>query len=52
MVLAIAVPVSRMYIGAYVPLDLIGEAALGITVTSVVNLLLSVRTRAIRGHRW
>lgn len=42
-VLALAVPLSRMYVGAHVPLDLIGGAALGVTVASTVNLLVGIR---------
>ena len=41
-VLAIVVPFVRMYVGAHLPLDLIGGAALGVTVASAVNLLLGV----------
>lgn len=41
-VLAIVVPISRMYVGAHMPLDLIGGAALGVTVASAVNLLIGV----------
>jgi membrane-associated phospholipid phosphatase len=41
-VLAIVVPVVRMYVAAHLPLDLIGGAALGVTVASAVNLLLGV----------
>jgi len=40
--LAIIVPVCRMYVAAHLPLDLIGGAALGVTVASAVNLLLGV----------
>jgi undecaprenyl-diphosphatase len=40
--LAIVVPLNRMYVGAHVPLDLIGGAALGVMVASAVNLLLGV----------
>jgi undecaprenyl-diphosphatase len=39
-VLAIIVPLYRMYVAAHLPLDLIGGAALGVTVASAVNLLL------------
>ena len=39
-VLAIAVPLSRMYVAAHMPLDLIGGAALGVVVTSAVCLLV------------
>jgi membrane-associated phospholipid phosphatase len=40
--LAIVVPLVRMYVAAHLPLDLIGGAALGVTVASAVNLLLGV----------
>jgi undecaprenyl-diphosphatase len=43
--LAIVVPIVRMYVAAHLPLDLIGGAALGITVASAVNLLLGVPER-------
>lgn len=42
-VLAMVVPLSRMYVGAHLPLDLIGGAALGVTAASAVNLLVGVR---------
>jgi membrane-associated phospholipid phosphatase len=42
-VLAIAVPVVRIYVAAHLPLDLIGGAALGVLVASAVGLLLGVR---------
>jgi membrane-associated phospholipid phosphatase len=45
-VLAIVVPISRMYVAAHLPLDLIGGAALGITVASAVNLVIGVPVRA------
>jgi undecaprenyl-diphosphatase len=32
----------RMYVAAHLPLDLIGGAALGVTVASAVNLLIGV----------
>jgi membrane-associated phospholipid phosphatase len=38
--LAIIVPLYRMYVAAHLPLDLIGGAALGVTVASAVNLML------------
>jgi membrane-associated phospholipid phosphatase len=41
-VLAIVVPLVRMYVAAHLPLDLIGGAALGVTVASAVNLLVGV----------
>jgi membrane-associated phospholipid phosphatase len=45
-VLAIVVPFVRMYVGAHLPLDLIGGAALGVTVASAVNLLIGVPIHA------
>ena len=45
-VLAIVVPIVRMYVAAHLPLDLIGGAALGVTVASAVNLLLGVPATA------
>jgi membrane-associated phospholipid phosphatase len=45
-VLAIVVPIVRMYVAAHLPLDLIGGAALGITVASAVNLVIGVPARA------
>jgi membrane-associated phospholipid phosphatase len=37
--LAILVPLIRMYVAAHLPLDLIGGAALGVTIASAINLL-------------
>jgi undecaprenyl-diphosphatase len=45
-VLAIVVPVVRMYVAAHLPLDLIGGAALGVFVASAVSLVLRVPRRA------
>jgi membrane-associated phospholipid phosphatase len=42
-VLAIVVPIIRMYVAAHLPLDLIGGAALGVLVASAVSLLLDAR---------
>jgi membrane-associated phospholipid phosphatase len=42
-VLAVVVPIVRMYVAAHLPLDLVGGAALGIVVASAVVLLLRVR---------
>jgi undecaprenyl-diphosphatase len=42
-VLAIVVPIVRMYVAAHLPLDLIGGAALGVLVASAVGLLLGIR---------
>ena len=39
-VLAIVVPLYRMYVAAHLPLDLIGGAALGVAVASLVNALV------------
>jgi membrane-associated phospholipid phosphatase len=44
-VLAMVVPLARMYVGAHLPLDLLGGAALGVTAASAVNLLFGVPTR-------
>jgi membrane-associated phospholipid phosphatase len=46
-VLAIVVPIVRMYVAAHLPLDLIGGAALGVTVASAVNLLIGVPKLAL-----
>jgi membrane-associated phospholipid phosphatase len=45
-ILAVVVPIVRMYVAAHLPLDLIGGAALGVTVASAVNLLIGVPERA------
>jgi undecaprenyl-diphosphatase len=45
-VLAIVVPVVRMYVAAHLPLDLIGGAALGVFVASAVTLVLRAPRRA------
>ena len=45
-VLAIVVPVVRMYVAAHLPLDLIGGAALGVFVASTVSLVLRVPRHA------
>jgi membrane-associated phospholipid phosphatase len=42
--LAVIVPLYRMYVAAHLPLDLIGGAALGIAVASLLNVLLLRRT--------
>jgi membrane-associated phospholipid phosphatase len=42
LVLAVIVPLCRMYVAAHLPLDLIGGAALGVTIASGINLLLGV----------
>lgn len=44
--LAIAVPTVRMYVAAHLPLDLIGGAALGIVVASIVCLVVNRLERA------
>jgi membrane-associated phospholipid phosphatase len=43
-VMAVVVPLVRMYVAAHLPLDLIGGAALGVTIASAANLLLGVPT--------
>jgi undecaprenyl-diphosphatase len=45
-IVAILVPMVRMYVAAHLPLDLIGGAALGVAVASAVNLLFGVPVRA------
>jgi membrane-associated phospholipid phosphatase len=45
-ILASTVTLARMYLGAHLPLDLIGGAALGVAVASAVNLLLGVPAQA------
>lgn len=51
-IVAIVVPLVRMYVAAHLPLDLIGGAALGVMVASAVNLVAGVpvhgRADAIR----
>jgi undecaprenyl-diphosphatase len=44
-VLAVVVPLCRMYVAAHLPLDLIGGAALGVVAASVVNLAMGVPVR-------
>jgi undecaprenyl-diphosphatase len=45
-IVAILVPMVRMYVAAHLPLDLIGGAALGAAVASAVNLVFGVPVRA------
>lgn len=45
-IVAILVPMVRMYVAAHLPLDLIGGAALGVAVASAVNLVFGVPVRA------
>jgi membrane-associated phospholipid phosphatase len=49
--LAIIVPLCRMYVAAHLPLDLIGGAALGVTVASVVNMLLLPPSQELPARR-
>jgi membrane-associated phospholipid phosphatase len=49
LLLAVVVPVIRMYVGAHLPLDLIGGAALGVAAASATNLLFSVPRLRGRG---
>ncbi len=44
------VPLARMYVGAHLPLDVVGGSALGLAIGSAVNLLIPARTRRT-GHR-
>jgi membrane-associated phospholipid phosphatase len=48
-VVAIVVPIIRMFVAAHLPLDLIGGAALGVLVASAVALLLGVRKPSTAG---
>ena len=43
MVLVPTVGVSRMYVGAHLPLDVVGGFALGFTVEAVLELALTSR---------
>lgn len=42
LLLAIVVPIGRLYVGAHLPLDVIGGAALGLMAGSLANLVLGV----------
>ena len=42
LLLAIVVPIGRLYVGAHLPLDVIGGAALGLIAGSLANLILGV----------
>jgi membrane-associated phospholipid phosphatase len=42
LLIAIVVPFIRMYVGAHLPLDLVGGAALGVAIASATNLLVGV----------
>ena len=46
LVLGLAVLFGRMYVGAHLPLDVVGGAALGAVAGSAVNLLIRPRPRA------
>ena len=37
------VPLARMYVGAHLPLDVVGGSALGLAIGSAVNLLIPTR---------
>ena len=37
------VPLARMYVGAHLPLDVVGGSALGLSIGSAVNLLIPTR---------
>jgi membrane-associated phospholipid phosphatase len=40
------VPLARMYVGAHLPLDVVGGSALGLAIGSAVNLLIPTRREA------
>ena len=42
LLLAVVVPLGRLYVGAHLPLDVIGGAALGLMAGSLANLLMGV----------
>lgn len=44
-VMAVVVPLVRMYVAAHLPLDLIGGAALGVAIASAANFLIGVPPR-------
>jgi membrane-associated phospholipid phosphatase len=41
-VVAVVVMFGRMYVGAHLPLDLVGGAALGVVAGSAANLIVGV----------
>ena len=47
--LTAVVPFARMYVGAHLPLDVIGGSALGLAVGSAVSLALRARLRLLPG---
>jgi undecaprenyl-diphosphatase len=49
--LAVAVPLCRMYVGAHLPLDLIGGAAMGVAIASVMVVILGRQPRHPQGQR-
>lgn len=51
LVLTAAVLVGRMYVGAHLPLDLIGGAALGIAAGSAANMIIGVPDSAAAAPR-
>lgn len=48
--IALLVAVTRVYVGAHLPLDVIGGAALGIIAGTAVNLASRIRVQAAAAH--
>jgi undecaprenyl-diphosphatase len=46
----VAVFLARMYVGAHLPLDMVGGAALGLATAALVRLALGTRSRSRRGE--
>ena len=49
--LALAVALARVYLGAHNPLDVVGGIAVGVVVGSLINLAVGVPARTARTRR-